>query len=56
MISWEDLKQVCFFQDLAVEHLKRIAQIAEIREIPPGAIVFREGDASPYVYIVQDSC
>jgi CRP-like cAMP-binding protein len=54
MMSPEELKQARFFQDVPEDHLKRIAEIADIQIVPSGTVIFREGDTSSFVYIVHE--
>ncbi len=49
----ELLGNVPVFSTLVQDDLRRIAQFAVPRELAPGEVVFREGDASDTCYIVQ---
>src|SRR4249919_1904313 len=46
------LAHVPVFEELAPEHLQRIASVAVPRSFDPGQVVFREGDDSDTCYIV----
>lgn len=47
------LRGVGVFETLAEPDLRRIAQLAVPRAFQPGAVVFREGDASDTCYVVH---
>jgi CRP/FNR family transcriptional regulator len=46
------LSHVPVFEELAVEHLERIASVAVPRNFEAGQVVFREGDESDTCYVV----
>ena len=52
MVALETLKDLQFLQDLPDEDLRKLATVAEVKEFAPGATIFREGQASPFVYLV----
>jgi CRP-like cAMP-binding protein len=51
MIPPETLSGLCFLQGLADEHLQHLAALAVVKDVPAGAVVFREGEASTHVYL-----
>jgi len=51
MIPLETLREVAFLEDLAEEYLQQLAAIAEIKDFPAGAVVFREVEDSLSVYL-----
>lgn len=52
MILTEELACVSFLQKLGEPHRKEIALLADLREYPEGAVVFHEGQDSPFIYLV----
>jgi CRP-like cAMP-binding protein len=52
MVPLDVLKGIRFFQDLPDAHLTELGAIAELKEMPRGAVVFREGQTSPFIYLV----
>jgi CRP/FNR family cyclic AMP-dependent transcriptional regulator len=52
-LTAEMLQEIPFLSEMQPEHLKEIAEIANLRELPAGAIVFREGDLANYLYLVM---
>lgn len=48
------LKKVALFEGLTSSQLKKLAAIAEPREFPIGAHLFREGEASKSMFIIVD--
>jgi len=52
MIIPEEFKDVDFLRDLGKEHLNQVAMMATLKEYEPGAVVFRQGDSSKFIYIV----
>ncbi len=50
----ELLKHVTFLHGLAETDLKWIAEVAELREIHPGGVVFREGERTPFIFVVVE--
>ena len=47
-----ELLKIPWFQELNEEHLKKLAEIALIRQVKTGEILFREGDKQDNVYFV----
>jgi CRP-like cAMP-binding protein len=54
MLPLEMLESLRFLHGLAPAHLQHIASIAELRELPGGMVVFREGERSGFVYVVLE--
>jgi CRP-like cAMP-binding protein len=54
MVSPELLRRYPFFAGLTDEELSRIAQIANERPYPAGAVVFREGEVASHLYVLTD--
>jgi CRP-like cAMP-binding protein len=52
MVLLDTLKSVRFLHDIANEHLRQIASVAELRDFPANAVVFREGQISLFLYLV----
>jgi CRP/FNR family transcriptional regulator, cyclic AMP receptor protein len=52
MIPLEVLKNIRFLQDIGDAHLRLVASVAEIKELAPSKIVFREGHKSTFIYLV----
>jgi CRP-like cAMP-binding protein len=48
----ETLREIRFLHDIGQMHLEQIAKIAHVRDLTAGDIVFRQGDAAQYVYMV----
>jgi CRP-like cAMP-binding protein len=46
------LRDVRFLHDIDDEHLKRIAEVTRLRDVPEGQILFREGDLPRDVFLV----
>jgi CRP/FNR family cyclic AMP-dependent transcriptional regulator len=46
------LRACALFQSLPADRLRRVAEIATHRDLPAGAIVFREGDSGGEMYVV----
>lgn len=46
------LRACALFQSLPADRLRRIADIASHRDLPAGAIIFREGEAGDEMYVV----
>jgi CRP/FNR family transcriptional regulator, cyclic AMP receptor protein len=53
MILLDMLEDFDFLRDLAPEHLRQVAEIGQLREYPPGTVLFHEGQASHEVYLVM---
>jgi CRP-like cAMP-binding protein len=54
MIAPEELDRVGFLRNLGGPHLNHLATLAEPKEYPAGAEVFRQGEDAPYLYFVLD--
>jgi CRP-like cAMP-binding protein len=54
MIAPEELERVGFLRHLGGPHLHQLAAMAEPKDYPAGAEVFRQGEDSPYLYLVLD--
>jgi CRP-like cAMP-binding protein len=52
MILLDELEEVRFCQSLDPDSLQHIAQLAEPQEYPPGRLLFKEGHASSYIYLL----
>jgi CRP-like cAMP-binding protein len=48
----ETLRNTRFLQNVDDEHLAQLAEVASLRHVPANAVVFREGQHDPNVYIV----
>jgi CRP-like cAMP-binding protein len=46
------LRACALFQSLPADRLRRVGEIATHRDLPAGAVVFREGDAGDEMYVV----
>jgi CRP/FNR family cyclic AMP-dependent transcriptional regulator len=46
------LRACALFQGLPADRLRRVADIATHRDLPAGAVVFREGEAGDEMYVV----
>jgi CRP/FNR family transcriptional regulator, cyclic AMP receptor protein len=46
------LRACALFQSLPADRLRRIADIASHRDLPAGALVFREGEAGDEMYVI----
>jgi CRP-like cAMP-binding protein len=54
MIEPEELDRVEFLRDLGGEYARRLAAMAEAKDYPAGAEIFRQGEDSPYLFLVLD--
>jgi len=54
MVPLETLKNVRFLHDIGDDHLQWLASLAEVQEVPANAVVFRQGQASPSIYLVVE--
>jgi CRP-like cAMP-binding protein len=54
MIAPEVLDRVGFLRNLGGMHLNQLATMAELKEYPAGAEIFRQREDSPYLYFVLD--
>jgi CRP/FNR family transcriptional regulator, cyclic AMP receptor protein len=56
MDDWEsiskELKKIPWFRELSQEHVQKIAEITNLRQVKAGEVLFREGDKEQCVYIV----
>ena len=48
----EALRGIHFLHDIGPMHLEQIAKIAQIRDLKNGDIVFRQGDAAQFIYLL----
>lgn len=48
----EALRDVRFLHDIDNEHLLKIADVTRMRDVPPGEILFREGEVPQNVFLV----
>jgi CRP-like cAMP-binding protein len=46
------LREVRFLHDIDNEHLKRIAEVTRLRDVPEGQVIFRQGDVPQDVFLV----
>jgi CRP-like cAMP-binding protein len=53
MILQEELESIAFLRNLGDKHLSQVAQIAQLREFPEGAVVFAEQDDSPSIFFLM---
>jgi CRP-like cAMP-binding protein len=51
MIAPETLGGLGFLQGLDDEGLRQLAAIAEVKDVPAGAVVFRESEATTHIYV-----
>jgi CRP-like cAMP-binding protein len=54
MLAPEELSRIPFLRDLGGPHLGEFARLAEPKEYPAGAEIFRQGPDSPSLYFVLD--
>jgi CRP-like cAMP-binding protein len=47
-----EFQKIPWFREVAPEYMGKIAKISRLRKIKVGDILFREGDAEDYLYIV----
>jgi len=52
MILTEELAGVSFLLNLGQPYIGEIALLAQLREYPEGTLVFRQGQDSPFIYLV----
>jgi CRP-like cAMP-binding protein len=52
MVLLDELQDLAFFQGFPPEHLKQLARAAHLKEHLPGTVLFSEGRASAYVYLL----
>jgi CRP-like cAMP-binding protein len=48
----EMLREIRFLHEIGTMHLEQIAKIAQVRDAVAGEIIFRQGDAAQFVYLV----
>lgn len=48
----QELEKIPWFKELKPEHLQKISDIAYLRHVRAGEVLFREGDREDYLYIV----
>ena len=53
-ILTQTLEKIQFLQDMAPEHLEKIAEIAHIRDFDEYDVVFREGDPAENIYLIAN--
>lgn len=49
-----EFQKIPWFQELDPEHLQKISEISRLRHVRAGEVLFREGDAEDYLYIVVE--
>lgn len=54
MILLDELEEVRFLGDLSAESVRRIAQLAQLREFCAGSVIFAEGQNTPFVYLILE--
>ncbi|MEP7134608.1 MAG: cyclic nucleotide-binding domain-containing protein [Chloroflexota bacterium] len=47
-----ELEKIPWFKELEPEHLQKLTDIAHLRHVRAGEVLFREGDREDYLYIV----
>ncbi len=52
MILLEELAEVDFVRGLLPEYIQRIARLARLQEYLADSVLFREGEACPFVYLL----
>jgi CRP-like cAMP-binding protein len=50
----KELEKIPWFQEISRDHLEKIADIAHLRHVRAGEVLFREGDVEDYLYIVVE--
>jgi CRP-like cAMP-binding protein len=48
----QELEKIPWFKELEPEHLQKLTDIAYLRHVRAGEVLFREGDREDYLYIV----
>jgi CRP/FNR family cyclic AMP-dependent transcriptional regulator len=48
----ETLREIRFLHDIGPMHLEQIAKFAQCRDLKEGDVVFRQGDAAQYIYLL----
>ena len=46
------LRRMSFLHDIEDQYLQALAPLAELRELRPGTVLFREGQSHPNIYLV----
>src|SRR4051794_5756683 len=54
MVAPEELDRVGFLRNVGRTYLNHLAAMAELKEYPAGAEIFRQKEDSPYLYFVLD--
>lgn len=49
-----ELEKIPWFKELKPEHLQKITDIAHLRHVRAGEVLFREGDKEDFLYIVME--
>jgi CRP/FNR family cyclic AMP-dependent transcriptional regulator len=49
-----ELNKIPWFRDLQPKHLNQFADIAQVRRVKAGEVIFREGDKEDFIYIVLE--
>ena len=49
-----ELKKIPWFRDLQPKHLNQISDIAQLRRVKAGEVIFREGDKEDFIYVVLE--
>jgi CRP-like cAMP-binding protein len=52
MITPEEMKDIEFLHSLGGQHLNQVARMARLQEYEEGAVVFRQGQGSTFIYFV----
>ena len=52
MILPEEMECIEFLQKLGPRYANQVALLAQLKECPAGAVLFREGQESPFIYFV----
>jgi len=52
MILPEEMKDIEFLRELGGQYLNQIAMMAQLKECEAETILFRQGESSPFIYIV----
>ena len=48
----QELEKIPWFKEITSEHLQKITDIAHLRHVRAGEVLFREGDKEDFLYIV----
>jgi CRP-like cAMP-binding protein len=52
MMLLNEIEEIEFLRNLGEPHLKMLARMAQLKENEEGSVLFREGEASPFIYLV----